>query len=215
MANTLELLCDILKLPQNIREMPCPIELPDMDRDDMAELFGKLGLKKGAEVGVERGVYSEQICKRNPGVELHLVDAWQVYPTYREHLTQSKLDGFVEYTKEKLKGYNVKFHKGFSMEVVKKFAPKSLDFVYIDANHTLPFVIEDLYHWEKVVRHGGVVSGHDYCLRNPGPYQVHVVQAVQAFTSSYFIRPWFVVGRKDVRPGEKRDRPRSFFWVKD
>jgi hypothetical protein len=61
---------------------------------------------------------------------------------------------------------------------------------------------------------GGIVAGHDYCSRKGKGYSLHVIEAVNAWTQSYRIEPWFVIGRKDVHEGEKRDRPRSWMWVK-
>lgn len=191
-----------------------PIDIPNKDRNDLAELFGILGFKVGLELGVEQGAYAEVLCRRNPGVHLHCVDAWRAYSGYRDHVTQSKLDGFFEATRARLSPFRVSFTRKFSVDAASDFPMKSLDFVYIDANHTLEHVIQDISLWEKRVRHGGIVAGHDFCRRKPGPYQVHVVEAVTAFTQAYHIEPWFVVGEKTAQDGHKRDRPRSWFWVK-
>jgi hypothetical protein len=194
-----------------------PVDLADMDREDLAGLFGELGYKVGAEIGVETGRYSKSLLDRNPGLEkLYLVDAWAAYDGYRDHVTQAKVDGLLATAKDRLKGdaKRVEFIRKYSMDATQDIKNRSLDFVYIDANHGLPWVMDDICAWEKKVRKGGIVSGHDYCRRGPGPYQCHVVQAVHAYTDAFFIEPWFIVGRKDVVDGEKRDRPRSFFWVK-
>lgn len=200
----------------NPREVRQPIELENMDRDDLAALFAELGFNKGAELGVETGKYSEVLLAANPKLRLYCIDAWSTYPGYREHVTQSKVDGLLQTAKDRLEkfGNRVTYVQKFTHDAAKDFPAKSLDFVYIDANHTLPFVIQDLVDWERIVRHGGIVAGHDYCKRADNGYQVHVVEAVQAYTQSYKVKPWFVVGSKGVREGEKRDRPRSFFWVK-
>jgi hypothetical protein len=201
----------------NPREVRQPIELGNVDRDDLASLFAELGFTKGAEIGVETGKYSQVLLSRNPNLKLNCIDAWEVYRGYREHLTQSKVDGLLETAKDRLKEYSNRtvFIKKYSADAAKDFPSKSLDFVYIDANHTLPYVIQDLYLWEPKVRHGGIIAGHDYCKRtNSNGYQVHVVEAVGAWAGAYQIKPWYVVGSKEIREGEKRDRPRSFFWVK-
>jgi hypothetical protein len=38
----------------------------------------------------------------------------------------------------------------------------SLDFVYIDGDHSLEGIYNDIYAWTPKVRMGGVVAGHDY-----------------------------------------------------
>lgn len=194
-----------------------PIELQNMDRDDLAELFGKMGYRTGVELGVETGKYAQVLLEKNKNLHLYCVDAWRAYKGYRDHVTQQKVDGLLQMARIRLEPYEdrVTYIREYSLTAVKQFAPNSIDFVYIDANHTLPYVMDDICAWAPIVRPGGMVAGHDYCRRSPGKYQCHVVEAVQAYTTAYYIKPWFVVGRKDAYPGEKRDRPRSFFWVKE
>lgn len=159
-----------------------------------------VGAKRGAEIGVERGHFSKVLCTGVPGLHLEAVDAWAAYEGYREHVTQEKLDRFYEEAVERLAPYSARLHWGFSHVVAKEFAPASLDFVYIDANHTLPQVIADLAGWVPKVRSGGIIAGHDYGRASVG----HVREAVEAWTSAYRIRPWFVLAG---------DRSPSFLWV--
>jgi len=49
-----------------------------------------------------------------------------------------------------------------SSEAVKDFEPESIDIVFIDANHNYEYVLEDIDKWSKIVKSGGIVSGHDY-----------------------------------------------------
>lgn len=192
-----------------------PIEIPNTDRVTLAELFHELGFSIGAEIGVEQGVYSEVLCQKNPGLQLYCVDAWQAYKGYRDHVSQEKLDGFFEATQARLAKYDCHFIRQFSMDAVMHFPPNTLDFVYIDANHTFRHFTDDIDAWQKVVRPGGILAGHDYCKRKDSSgYQVHVVEVVQAYTQAYHISPWFVLGSKDIKDGQFRDRPRSWMWVK-
>lgn len=189
------------------------MEIPDVGRDDLPGLFAELGFKVGAEIGVEQGLYSEVLCWGNPGLKLYCVDAWQCYPGYRVHVSQDKLDGFYQATQERLAGYDVVLVRAFSVEAARGFERGSLDFVYLDSNHALPQVIADLAAWLPVVRVGGIIAGHDY-RKSKNRADMHVVHAVQAWTEAYKVRPWFVLGRKDARPGEVRDKNRSWMWVK-
>jgi len=52
--------------------------------------------------------------------------------------------------------------KKYSNEAVNDFQDKSLDFVYIDANHEYKHVVEDIKLWLPKVKVGGTISGHDY-----------------------------------------------------
>lgn len=192
-----------------------PVVIPNVGRDDLARLFAELGFKKGAEIGVERGRYTEVLCRENPQATIWGVDPWKAYRGYRDHVSQEKLDGFYGSAQRRLAPYgNYRFVRNFSMDVVKHFKNGSLDFVYIDGNHTLPFIINDLIEWSKKVRVGGIVSGHDYRASKRVVTQNHVVYAVHCFTQSYRIRPWFLLGRKEKVPGEVRDGNRSWMWVR-
>lgn len=194
-----------------------PVEILQIERDGLAELFSELGYKVGAEIGVEQGKYSEVLLKNNPGLKLFCIDAWARYRGYRDHVNQEKLDGFYRATEERLKPYDAVLVRGYSMDVVGKFKPNSLDFVYIDGNHTLPYVVNDIWRWSERVRTGGIIAGHDYRGHDNGPYQCHVIDAVHAWAACYRVAPWFVIGPKysDKRPdGKVSKRNRTWFWVK-
>ena len=195
-------------------ERRMPVEIPGMGRDNLAALFCELGFRTGAEIGVEAGLYSEVLCKANPELKLYAVDAWKAYSGYREHVTQSKLDAIFAQAQGRLVLHNCEIIRGFSMDTARLFEPNSLDFVYIDSNHSLPFVIADIHEWSKRVRPGGIIAGHDYKKTKAPIGMLHVVYAVQAYTGAYKISPWFVLGRREVRQGETRDKSRSWMWVK-
>lgn len=97
------------------------------------------------------------------------------------------------------------------MEAVKQFEDESLDFVYIDADHSFITSANDVYEWSKKVRKGGIVSGHDYIKMD----HIHVQTMLDAYTQAYKIRPWFVLGREEKAYEEEiRDDSRSWMFVK-
>lgn len=193
-----------------------PIIVPDTDRKDLADLFAAYDYTRGAEVGVESGRYSFELLTRIPGLHLYCVDAWMPYKGYREHVTNTKLEGLYADARDRLRGKNVTFVRNWSVDAAREFADGSLDFVYIDANHDYKHVIEDLEAWVPKVRRGGMVAGHDYCGgRQRSGYVVEVVQAVKDFTKQHRIAPWFVVGAPELVPGTSRERPRDFVWIKE
>lgn len=188
-----------------------PTEIPNAGRDNLAELFAYLGYKRGAEIGVLRGDYSEVLCKANPSVHLYLVDP---YKAYINHPRQAELDAAMALAKKRLEPYRTTHLHMPSMEAVTMIGDRSLDFVFIDGNHEWPWVTQDIYWWARKVRPGGIVSGHDYRRSRWKKSIQHTVEAVNGFTSAYRIHPWFVLGSKATRPGEVRDFHRSWFWVK-
>ncbi len=186
-----------------------PIHLTDSTRVTLAELFRELGYTTGAEIGTARGSYAITLSVNNPDLKLYCVDAWKTYDGLNDYTDQKQLDEFLSNAMKRLEPYkNIEIEHGLSMEVVKRFKDESLDFVYIDANHEFPYVAEDLFYWSKKVRPGGIVSGHDYLLKQRKDGMVQVKEVVHAFTEAYNIKPWFVVDKAT------RNRAGSFFWVK-
>lgn len=191
-----------------------PIEIPNCGREDLARLFGSLGCKTGAEIGVETGNFSEVICRANPAGRLICVDPWTPYRGYRDHVGAEKLEGFYETTKARLAPYNVTFCREFSLDAAQLVPNGSLDYVFLDANHDFQHIAEDMCAWIPKVDVGGIIAGHDFVKRSNPADNVHVVEVVTAYVQAFQIYPFFVLGSKDIKPGEVRDRPRSWFWVK-
>jgi len=190
-----------------------PIEIPGIGRNDMAVLFKELGFTQGVELGVEKGLFSEVLCKANPKAKLYMVDAWKHYRDYRDHVDGKKLEMFYESARERVRHYDTEIIREYSADAVEYFKDGQLDFVYVDANHSLPHLIQDLNVWTPKVRKGGIIAGHDYKRTNN--IQNGVVQGIAAWTDVYRIHPWFLLGRKHAPEGEFRDKTRSYMWVKD
>lgn len=195
------------------RRTPMPIEIPNFGRDNLATLFAELEFKTGAEVGVETGAYSETLLKNNPGLKLYSIDPWKAYIGYQDHTNQDELNSLYKEAKARLALYKSKIIRKFSKNAVKDFADNSLDFVYIDANHSFLNIAHDIIEWSKKVKVGGIVSGHDY-VKHRRHMNIHVKQVVNAYTDAYSIKPWFVLGTYEEIPGQIRDNSRSWMWVK-
>lgn len=192
-----------------------PIEIPNVGRDDLAVWFRELGFQTGVEVGTERGVYAEILCKANSTAQLYCVDLWECYTGYRDRKSNKEFVEIYQTAKERLSKYKVEMIREYSMDAVKHFPEDSLDFVYIDANHEYPWVTEDIVHWSKRVRPGGIVAGHDYYRSILKDSKCHVLAAVNGYTYAYRINPWFVLGTQARIPGQARDKSRSWMWVKE
>lgn len=212
----METLDKILQLwPQTPTTGPSPREIANVDRwHSLTQLFTDLNFTVGAEIGTERGLFAKRMCVINPSLKLYCIDPWQAYHGYREHVSQPKLDDFYEIAKERLAPYDCHLIRKFSVDAAKDFKDGSLDYIYLDGNHNLLHVIQDLWYWTPKVRKGGIISGHDFIRRINPSMGMHVVEAVTAYTDAYRINPWFLLGRKTTIEGELRDKPRSFMWVR-
>lgn len=119
---------------------------------------------KGAEVGTFKGEFSKEIIKEWMGV-LYMVDVWR--PLGNEYLDASNhavhTTAYAE-TMNNIKGLEDQgvMIRATSDVAADIFADKSLDFVYIDANHAYDFVKQDIELWYPKVKKGGYLGGHDY-----------------------------------------------------
>ena len=191
-----------------------PAEIPDCSRDDLPQFFVDMGYKVGVEIGVDKGEYTEILAKS--GLQIHGIDSWKIYKDYGDLDYQVKLDSLYEQAKRTLAPYsNCAIIRKTSMEAVGDFEDESLDFVYIDGNHHFKYVAEDVYEWSRKVRKGGVISGHDYMYGSASCMGAcHVIYVLNAYTQAYDVKNWYVLGRKATLEGEKRDRWRSWMWIK-
>lgn len=141
----------------------------------LPNIINKYNLKKGAEIGVAYGGHSEAILKNTEIELLYSIDpyTWEhdntdgyTFPDGR-NFTQAdyeELNGFAQTRLKKQFGNRSKFlrlssHAAFSYFHANKI---QLDFVFIDARHRYEDLYTDIYLWSKIVKEGGIISGHDY-----------------------------------------------------
>ena len=173
-------------------------------RKDLAALFGGLGYRVGAEIGVWQGRFSEQLCLANPGVRLICVDPWKAYDDYGDPKNvQARLDEAHRLAMERLRPYDCKIRRQTSTEAADSVPDGSLDFVYIDGNHGKPYVLADLHAWVPKVRSGGIVSGHDYEVTKRHAH-LQVKEAVDEFVRVHKVSPLYIL---------TNDKTPSFMWV--
>lgn len=187
-----------------------PTVLPAMSRNHLPLLCKDLGFTRGAEIGVWKGAYSAQFCAADTRMHMLCVDPWLSYPAWQDtknSLPPGEQERFMadaySQARKTLKPYSCTILRMFSAEASETVADRSLDLVYIDGNHVLEAVLEDLTLWAPKVRSGGIVAGHDYRAFANKP-MIHVIEAVNAYTQAHGIDPWFITAA---------DKTPSFFWV--
>lgn len=195
------------------------IDIPNIGRDDMAGLFAELDFKKGAEIGVFKGKYSEVLCKKNPQAHIWGVDAWKLdaHPegVFVNGEEQAYFDKCYQETLNRMKPFNnYTIIKKYSMDALKDIPDQSLDFVYIDAGHDFMSFTEDLHWWLKKLKVGGIMSGHDYA-RYPFEKMIHVKRVLEAYVWSYKLMPIYIIGAEAKISGTIRDRYRSWMFTKE
>jgi hypothetical protein len=150
-------------------------------RDDLGLVLNQLSYTgEGVEVGTYRGDYSVQLLTKWTGQKLYSVDCWeeQNQSVYSDKVPSQEQQQNQQMTVAKLAAFGPRSQiiKGFSVEVAKTFADRSLDFAYLDANHSYEATLADIEAWGLKVRNGGLLCGDDYTADYPG-----VAKAVQEY----------------------------------
>jgi hypothetical protein len=136
-------------------------------RDQFADFLNRERLVgEAAEIGVLQGEFSKKLLDRWNGRLLHLVDPWRHLEDYDDINNPSDADHLANMNAmlDRLSTHDGRFrvHRELSHTAAPSFAERSLDFVYIDANHGYSSVMHDLRAWFPKVRPAGVLAGHDY-----------------------------------------------------
>ena len=73
-----------------------------------------------------------------------------------------------------------------SSDAVEIFEDESIDFIFIDGNHSYEYVLEDLENYYPKVKIGGILCGDDYFM-NADDYngKKMVQEAVNDFSEKY------------------------------
>jgi len=159
--------------------------------------------KIGVEVGVFRGDLSRRLLEGDPSICLYMVDPWRSMQNesylatddLHHRMTQQEQDAVLELAIANVAkfGKRAKILRMTSLEAAPKFEDGTLDFVFIDGDHSYKGVHDDIEAWWPKLVNGGLLSGHDY--RDERGYGV--IPAVQEFAKDKDLRlgqnyTWFV-----------------------
>ena len=146
----------------------------------LRQLKGRYNLF-GAEIGIYRGDNAAFYLKELDIKHIYLIDPYVGYDDYSpigvglkdlaiaEKIAHKRLCGH----RQKIKWVKMK-----SSEATRLIADASLDFVYIDGNHSHDFVEEDITLYYPKLKRGGLLAGHDYDIES-------VKQAVDEFVVTH------------------------------
>jgi hypothetical protein len=125
----------------------------------------------GAEIGVFAGELSRRLLSR-PDLNLYLIDSWSGDPSdsykasddFHAKLTQAQQERYYRITHQMVyfAGPRAKILRQDSHEAAKAIPDGSLDFVFIDADHSYEGCKADIQTWLTKIKSGGFISGHDY-----------------------------------------------------
>ncbi|HEX7375626.1 MAG TPA: class I SAM-dependent methyltransferase, partial [Pirellulales bacterium] len=164
-----------------------------LSRGSLGALLNRCDLLgEGVEVGVSAGHFSKAILDVWEGRRLHLVDAWRHLADYRDiaNLSDDEHQRNFEGLPDVLAAHQGRYraHRLLSEEAAALFDDGSLDFVYLDADHSQTAMTRDLHLWYKKLRRGGLFAGHDFVDGSLSEGEFGVRAAVVEFERSKGVR---------------------------
>jgi hypothetical protein len=128
---------------------------------------------RGAEIGVQRGLLSAYLLRRRPDLTLYMIDPWQQWaadsrlvvkggdrlalrPKHWQDAVMAQAVANTEFAADRRE-----IVQKTSVDAAADVAVGSLDFVFIDAEHTYEGCREDIDAWLVKLKDGGLLSGHD------------------------------------------------------
>lgn len=125
-------------------------------------------LKIGCEIGVAFGTQSIHILEHTNVDKLYCIDPYKHFSPNEYHdgmnIEQCNFDILYLTVHRRLAPYTnrVQILRETSEQANNHFENSSLDFIYLDANHSYEGVWADLNRWFDKVRAGGLLIGDDY-----------------------------------------------------
>lgn len=136
-----------------------------MDRiTNLTCLILKYNLKYGCELGTLTGDLLFALLDNLSFLSMIGVDIWEKQNTnvYNEYQYVDWAQMYQDVL-SKAKAYTGRLQliKGLTHDVVDQVEDNSLDFIFIDANHSYKTVKQDILLWMPKVVYSGLITGHD------------------------------------------------------
>jgi len=132
----------------------------------------------GAEIGVQKGLFSKELCESGKFKEFYSIDPWNEdipdvkYYDYGEYVngldiiknnnweTQNQI---YSYAKDLLKDFECNHILRETSDLASnRFEKCYFDFIYIDGCHLKECVMNDINKWLPKLKSGGILAGDDF-----------------------------------------------------
>jgi predicted O-methyltransferase YrrM len=147
------------------------------------DMVGKFNDAVFIEIGAWKGrsavFMADKIRNARKNIKFYVIDIWEPF------LQENKLEEGVaieEFLKniEPVRDYITPI-KGSSHDVYKQFEDKSVDFIFLDANHSYEPTKKDIELWYSKIKDTGIFAGHDYTWSGVG-------RAVNEYADAHSLR---------------------------
>ena len=158
-------------------------------------------MKTCCEIGVYAGEFAQSLMRVAKPDNFILIDAWDILDPI---LVCGDVNGnnvvslpasFLKATVEKKFASKVQIMQGWSHECIPRIENASLDWVYIDADHSYEGCLRDLMLIEEKMKDDSFIMGHDYEFnmeKCKTPWTFGVGKAVDEFCVT---RGWHIVAK--------------------
>lgn len=153
----------------------------------------------GIEVGVAKGETSAWLLEKCPNMtKLYGIDPYLPYEDWCRYIDEEEINLQKSIAIANVKPYGERFVfiEKTSEQAVKQFDNESVDFVFVDADHSYECTLADIEMYYPLIRKGGILFGHDINLST-------VNDAMNDFREKYKIRTPVNIVRNN-----------AWFWTK-
>lgn len=131
--------------------------------------YGAVCVEVGCYFGHSVAYLATLAKESGKNIIVYAVDTFEGSAEHKKQLTKSSFyDDFMANMKACGIDEYVMALRMQSVEAAKLFDDKTIDFCFIDAAHDYENVKADCLAWEKKVKTGGILAGHDYSPSWPG-----------------------------------------------
>ena len=158
-----------------------------------------------AEIGVWKGVFSEDVLRTTQPEKLYLINPWMFQPDFADRwyggaLAKSQMDMddiFSEVKERFASDARVTLKRDKSDSALSSFPDDYFDWVYIDGNHYFEYVLRDIELSISKTKAGGFICGDDLFWGEE--FDFPVKRAVQEMVDKYklsnvcYIKDQFII----------------------
>ncbi len=144
----------------------------------LSQFLKERGYKIGCEVGVFTAGHAAFILANSNVEKLYCVDSYIapdadtiITQGFEKNYWQACWDTIYYYAVDRLATFKdrVQFIRASADQAANMIADHSLDFIFIDGDHSYPGVLADCTNYFNKVRSGGIITGDDYSIDGVGP----------------------------------------------